>query len=156
MWTAKTDQTGQMPRLIWVFAGRTCHFWGFVMLRLNYWVGPEMWLFVWSLLLLPVLGELTMKVLARLHGCAGLPKPSLFAYVISTVEPPHDKNQQNSMCPQRRLRSAWESHGSWGPNVSSGGQRRLSSDWADLSLRWAQSFCWFCHEEAHLHMGWLK
>ena len=22
----KTDQTGQMPRLIWVFAGRTCHF----------------------------------------------------------------------------------------------------------------------------------
>ena len=23
MWTAKTDQTGQMPRLIWVFSGRT-------------------------------------------------------------------------------------------------------------------------------------
>ena len=23
MWTAKTDQTGRMPRLIWVFAGRT-------------------------------------------------------------------------------------------------------------------------------------
>ena len=23
MWTAKTDQTGWMPRLIWVFAGRT-------------------------------------------------------------------------------------------------------------------------------------
>ena len=30
MWTAKTDQTGQMPRLIWVFAGCTCHFVGFV------------------------------------------------------------------------------------------------------------------------------
>ena len=26
MRTAKTDQTGQLPRLIWVFAGRTCHF----------------------------------------------------------------------------------------------------------------------------------
>ena len=26
-----SDQTGQMPRLIWVFAGRTCHFVGFVM-----------------------------------------------------------------------------------------------------------------------------
>ena len=29
--TAKTDQTGRMPRLIWVFAGCTCHFVGFVM-----------------------------------------------------------------------------------------------------------------------------
>ena len=26
-----SDQTGQLPRLIWVFAGRTCHFVGFVM-----------------------------------------------------------------------------------------------------------------------------
>ena len=25
-----SDQTGLMPRLIWVFAGRTCHFYGFV------------------------------------------------------------------------------------------------------------------------------
>ena len=31
MWTAKTDQTGRMPRLIWDFARRTCHFVGFVM-----------------------------------------------------------------------------------------------------------------------------
>ena len=31
---AKTDQTGQMPRLIYVFAGLTCHFVGFVMLQL--------------------------------------------------------------------------------------------------------------------------
>ena len=30
-----SDQTGQMPRLIWVFAGRTCHFVGFVMRRLK-------------------------------------------------------------------------------------------------------------------------
>ena len=29
-----SDQTGWMPRLIWVFAGRTCHFVGFVMRRL--------------------------------------------------------------------------------------------------------------------------
>ena len=27
----ESDQTGRMPRLIWVFAGRTCHFVGFVM-----------------------------------------------------------------------------------------------------------------------------
>ena len=33
--TAKTDQTGRMPRLIRVFAGRTYQFVGFVMRRLN-------------------------------------------------------------------------------------------------------------------------
>ena len=33
-----SDQTGWMPRLIWVFAARTCHFVGFVMLPLKY--GP--------------------------------------------------------------------------------------------------------------------
>ena len=30
-----SDQTGWMPRLIWVFAGRTCHFVGFVMRRIK-------------------------------------------------------------------------------------------------------------------------
>ena len=30
-----SDQTGQMPRLIWVFAGRTCHLVGFFMRRLK-------------------------------------------------------------------------------------------------------------------------
>ena len=30
-----SDQAGRMPRLIWVFAGRTCHFVGFVMRRLK-------------------------------------------------------------------------------------------------------------------------
>ena len=29
-----SDQTGRMPRLIWVFAGHTCHFVGFVTRRL--------------------------------------------------------------------------------------------------------------------------
>ena len=31
-----SDQTGRMPRLIGVFAGRTCHFVGFVTRRLSY------------------------------------------------------------------------------------------------------------------------
>ena len=30
-----SDQTGRMPRLIWLFAGRTCHFVGFDMRRLK-------------------------------------------------------------------------------------------------------------------------
>ena len=43
---------------------------------------------------------------------------------------------------------------SQGPKLSSCGQRRLRSDWADaqadLSLRWADMpFCRFCHEVAH-------
>ena len=33
--TAKTDQTGKIPRLIWVFAGHRGYFVGFVMLRLK-------------------------------------------------------------------------------------------------------------------------
>ena len=33
-----SDQTGQMPRLIRVFAGRTGHFVGFIMLQLLYFV----------------------------------------------------------------------------------------------------------------------
>ena len=31
-----SDQTGWMPRLIWVFAERTCHFVGFVTMRLKF------------------------------------------------------------------------------------------------------------------------
>ena len=31
-----SDQTGRMPRLIWVFAGHTCHFSGFVVRQLSY------------------------------------------------------------------------------------------------------------------------
>ena len=75
------------------------------------------------------------------------------------------QNQQNDLCAQRRLRSVWASPpslirvfavcslGSRGPTLSSSGQWRLWSDWADaqadLSLRWAhRPFCWFCHKAA--------
>ena len=74
------------------------------------------------------------------------------------------QNQQNDLCIQWRLRSAWASAqsdqsllwallGQQGPKLSSCGQQRLWSDWADLSLRWAQrSICWFCHGVAQLLM----
>ena len=42
-----SDQTGWMPRLISVFAGRRCHFVGFVLRQLIYWVWekqPDLWL----------------------------------------------------------------------------------------------------------------
>ena len=42
-----TDQTGQMPRLIWIFAGCTRHFVGFVMRWLNYLLSTcYFWIFV--------------------------------------------------------------------------------------------------------------
>ena len=39
-----SDQTGQMPRLIWVFAGHTCHFVGFVTRRLTFWINANNWI----------------------------------------------------------------------------------------------------------------
>ena len=54
LWSS--DHTGQMPRLIWVFAGWKGHFVGFVVRRLIYIVHENV----------------------RLHGCAGLPGMTLY------------------------------------------------------------------------------
>ena len=44
-----SDQSGQMPRLIWGFTGRTCHFVGFVMRRLiSFFCSIYVELFVWE------------------------------------------------------------------------------------------------------------
>ena len=87
--------------------------------------------------------------------------------LIATCEPPHDKTNKMTCAPKEDSDQpghppslirvfAVRSMGSWGPNVSSCGQRRLWSDWAnaqaDLSLRWAyRSLCWFCPEAAHVY-----
>ena len=70
-----SDQPGWMPRLIWVFAGRTCHFVGFVMTRLIYKV--LIVLIDW-LILCPVMCKLS----------------ELF-----TNEPRHDKTNKMSVRP---------------------------------------------------------
>ena len=86
---------------------------------------------------------------------------SIFTSVTSKCEPPHDKINKMTYAPSEdsdqpgHLPSltrvfAVRFMGSWGPNVSSCGQRRLWSDWADakadLSLRREHmSFCSFCH-----------
>ena len=73
------------------------------------------------------------------------------------------QNQQNDMCAQQRLRTAWSSaqydqslrmKKAWVRSYPLSAKRRPWSDWADaqdeLSLRWAHMpFCWFCHEAAH-------
>ena len=44
-----SDQTERMPRLIWVFAGCTCHFLGFVVGRLKSWRSWRHIQMLWSL-----------------------------------------------------------------------------------------------------------
>ena len=74
------------------------------------------------------------------------------------------QNQQNGMCAQRRLRSAWASAQSDQSSLSA--WRKLGSlatlwaysedsdqpgrcpGWSESSLG-AKSFCWFCHEASH-------
>ena len=81
-------------------------------------------------------------------------------------EPPHDKTNKMTCAPSKDSDQprhmpnlirvlAVRSMGSRGPKVSSYGQGRLWSDWADaqadLSLRWAHRlFCWFCHAAAQI------
>ena len=94
-----SDQTWPMPRLIWFFAWRTCHFVGFVMLNHekrnlsivrfevlqlhmhSNFKGEDIWLSVWSFPYVPILSERTAIALAWLRGCADSPEPSLFVYV---------------------------------------------------------------------------
>ena len=77
------------------------------------------------------------------------------------------QNQQNDLCTQQRLRSAWASAQSdqslrcpheetLGPQLPT--ERTVKTHWAhwvdaqaDLSYRWVhRSFCWFCHEVGHI------
>ena len=68
---------------------------------------------------------------------------------------PSDDSDQPGYPPSLIRVFAVRSMGSWGPNVSSCGLRRLWSDWADaqadLCLRWAHMpFCLLCHAAAHI------
>ena len=68
---------------------------------------------------------------------------------------PSEDSDQHGHPPNQIRVFTVRSVGSWGPIVSSCGQRRLWSDWADaqadLSIRWAHRlFCWFCHETVQL------
>ena len=88
------------------------------------------------------------------------------------IEPPHDKTNKMTCTPSKdsdqsgHLPSlirvfAVRSVGSSAPKLSSCGQLRLWSDWADaqadLSLRWAHMpLCWFCHKAARMKLVELK
>ena len=89
------------------------------------------------------------------------PEPSS----VKIFESPHDETNKMACVPsedsdQPGIHPVWSvfavhSVGSQGSKVSSCGQQRIWSHWADaqadLSLRWVhRSFCWFCHEVAHI------
>ena len=100
-----------------------------------------------------------------------------FLWVSLSFEPPRDKTNKLTCAPSEDSDQpghppslirvfAVRSMGSKGPKLSSCGQRRLWSDWADaqadLSPCWAHmQFCWFCHEAVHFIInlrgcvGWL-
>ena len=84
----------------------------------------------------------------------------------SKFEPHHDKTNKSVRPAKtqislgiRPVRSVFAVRlmGSWGPTVSSCGQRRLWSDWADaqadLSVRCSHlPLCWFCHVAAQIYL----
>ena len=135
------DQSGRMPRLIWVFAGRTCHFVGFVMRRLIFLV----------------------QILCITLNCKHLTLKKVNVKCEAN-EPRHDKTNKMSVHPAKtqislgigpvwsvfpiRMKKAWVL------SYPLSAQRRLWSDWADAQAD--LSLCW-----AHSHfvgfvMSWLK
>ena len=78
-----SDQTGRMPSLICIFAGRTCHFVGFVMLQLIC-ISP---IIQWGQISGSEASSSSLYCLIeqrRLWQDCGKPQPSLFNYVVST------------------------------------------------------------------------
>ena len=138
MQTAKTDQTGRMPRLIWVFAGRTL-----------------------TLLVLSCCGSIILKsrqYCFTIQQCDnGMANSVDWTDCLSKWAATW-QNQQNECAPREdsdqpghppslirvfavRIKKAWVL--SYPLNT----QRRLWSDWVD-----AQSLYWFCHVVAQMYL----
>ena len=164
-----SDQTGQMPSLIWVFAGRTGYFVGFVM-RLFKWTCP-----IFQNRRIRTSGLNQFKPCNNIMTCNLIQRIASWLHTISVIrcsEWIHLKaasnanlactcqNQQNDLCAQWRLGSDWGDHPPslirvWSLGYPSKAQQRLRSAWADaqadLSLCCAQrSFCWFCDAVAQI------
>ena len=138
-----------MPRLIWVFAGRTLTL--LVLSRGGSNVGLASWSTSLRTLVKGIIRGVQMSILSF------VPKRAL-----KVNEPQQDKTNKTTCAPSEDSDQSGHppslirvfavcSMSSQGPIVSSCGQRRLWPVWvdakADPSLRWAHgSFCWFCYE----------
>ena len=88
-----SDQTGRMPRLIWVFAGRTCHFVGFVTMRLKW------------MLKLP---SLTIPICQTIHFCKFKNISNIFANITSLNSRPGYAGDHNLASYSVKIsRSSW-------------------------------------------------
>ena len=121
-----SDQTGRMPRLIRVLAGRTCHFVGFVMMRIK-------WLF----------SHHRLRVLEDLIPW-------------TWNEPRHDKTNKMSMRPAKtQISPVWSesSLSTWrklGSLATHWAHSEDSDQTGSKSSLGAQSLCWFCHVPAQM------
>ena len=146
-----SDQIGQMPRLIWVYAGCTGHFVGFVMLWLHFF---------------PVSKEELETLAITCHRICVVSSKKVLTEWQAWNELPHDKTNRLTCAPSKdsdqpghlpSLIRVFADHMKkhWTLNYLLSVQWRLWSDWGDaqvdLSLRWAHmSFCWFCRSAAHM------
>ena len=180
-----SDQTGWMPRLIWGFAGRTCHLVGFMELEKASDKVPHLWPYPMS----HISGPIQWATSLALSN-----EPHLWPYPMShisgpiqwgttncydTVAPlllglPHNKTPCAPTKTQISLgiQPVWSvsvfavrMKKAWVLSYPLSGQRRLWSDWADaqadLRLRWAHSHfvCFVMRrptcQMAHLLSKWL-
>ena len=92
MRTAKTVQSGRMPRLIWVFAGRTDHFVGFVVFWLIYTV-------------LRIIFNLFSVILALKGSICYNNYIKVFIIMFYYIRPGARQNQQNDLRALRTFRT---------------------------------------------------
>ena len=77
--SADSDQTGRMPRLIRVFAGRTDHFVGFVMPRLNFQIETTLETIAYSIVTnLHMRNEPSVSVVPKPLSVDGMISPMIF------------------------------------------------------------------------------
>ena len=135
-----SDRTRGMPRLIWIFAGRTCHFVGFVMRRL-------MSIRFYTLVTEPAfenLNDINRWNKQTLNCCIKL----------LTFEPPHDKTNEMACAPSEdsdqpghppsliRV-SAVRMKKAWVLSYPLSAQRGLWSDWEDAQADLSNHSCHF-------------
>ena len=104
-----SDQTGRMPRLIWVFAGRTDHIVGFVVRRLiSYLCCLTEWgsiKEVCTRLPREVKGSRGEGSVSETTGRKQVRSVSWLLLILAGAW----QNHQDDLCAQRRLRSTWAS-----------------------------------------------
>ena len=129
-----SDQTGRIPRLIWVFAGRTGHFAGFVMLRLIYAQTPVNTVKVqWtqSHLLVQIIGASSSMLTTNkpIEGLEAITLLQIRHLILSIIE---GRGLTSSASVQMPIHDYRQSI-SWGISTEIKNNRRLIKQWYIIS-----------------------